>query len=122
MFCRKCGAQIPEDSAFCYKCGASVEGAEVPAADAGVKTYTLTIDRASQVYLINPPVKVEIDGTIRLSVDNGKCETVELEEGHHVVDFTSSFRRTVIDFDMNRDTVIQLSWGRISGKLKAEIV
>ncbi len=23
MFCTKCGAKLPDDSAFCYKCGAS---------------------------------------------------------------------------------------------------
>lgn len=28
MFCRKCGSQIPDDSAFCFKCGAQVASAE----------------------------------------------------------------------------------------------
>lgn len=27
MFCRKCGTEIPDDSAFCVKCGTPVEGA-----------------------------------------------------------------------------------------------
>ncbi|MDY6335440.1 MAG: DUF805 domain-containing protein [Succinivibrionaceae bacterium] len=30
MFCRKCGAQIPDGSAFCHKCGTPVSGGEGP--------------------------------------------------------------------------------------------
>lgn len=39
MFCRKCGKQIPDDSAFCYKCGASVEVAPERSATEAVKTF-----------------------------------------------------------------------------------
>lgn len=40
--------------------------------------FKLTIDRSSQVYLGNPPIKVIIDNSIRLSIENGHTETVNL--------------------------------------------
>ena len=52
MFCFKCGAQIPDESVFCSKCGAKVQALPEPTA----QTYTLTFDRASQVYVANPPI------------------------------------------------------------------
>lgn len=33
MFCRKCGEQIPDDSAFCYKCGTAVHTVPSDAVD-----------------------------------------------------------------------------------------
>ena len=33
MFCRKCGAEIPDDSVFCIKCGAPVEAPATPSSD-----------------------------------------------------------------------------------------
>ena len=32
MFCRKCGAQIPDGCSFCNKCGTPVDGSGMPAA------------------------------------------------------------------------------------------
>jgi|GEM_PF-4676294 len=32
MFCRKCGAKLPEDAAFCNKCGFSIDG-ELPSSE-----------------------------------------------------------------------------------------
>lgn len=33
MYCRKCGAEIPDDSVFCIKCGAPVEAPAAPSSD-----------------------------------------------------------------------------------------
>lgn len=30
MFCRKCGANIPDDSIFCQKCGTGIEVENAP--------------------------------------------------------------------------------------------
>lgn len=118
MFCFKCGAQIPDESVFCSKCGAKVQTSPEPAA----QTYALTFDRASQVYVANPPIKIVIDGEIRLSVDNGRTERVDLTPGHHKIELSGSIRSTKVDVDLQRDTIIKISFSRLSGKLVAEVI
>ena len=118
MFCFKCGAQIPDESVFCSKCGTKVQASPEPVA----QTYALTFDRASQVYVANPPIKVVIDGSIRFSVDNGKTERVDLAPGPHKVELSGSIRSTKVDVDLQRDTVIKISFSRLSGKLVAEVI
>ena len=121
MYCNQCGGKIPDNSRFCSFCGA-----KIPTGDAVDNTpepgmFTITIDRASQVYLINPPVKVIIDGTIRLSVENGRSEQVQLEPGTHNVELSASMRKTIVDIDLQKDTVLMIGFNRLSGKIMAEI-
>ena len=118
MFCFKCGAQIPDESVFCSKCGAKVQALPEPTA----QTYTLTFDRASQVYVANPPIKVVIDGSIRLSVDNGRTERVDLAPGPHKIELSGSIRSTMAVVYLPRDTFIKISFSRLSGKLVAVLI
>lgn len=118
MYCFKCGAQIPDESVFCSKCGAKIQSTAVPA----TQTYVLTFDRASQLYAINPPIKIVIDNSVRLSIDNGKTEQVEMAPGRHKVELSGSFRTAKVDVDLQRDTLIKISFSRLSGKLIAEVV
>ena len=118
MFCFKCGAQLPDESIFCPKCGTRVQGDPAPAA----QTYTLTLDRASQVYVANPPIKVVIDGSIRLSVDNGKTEQVKLAPGSHKIELAASFHSAKVDVDLQRDTLIRIGFSRLTGKLTTEVI
>lgn len=123
MFCYKCGQQIPDDSVFCSKCGTRVSGNSQTANDNPVPaSHTLTIDRANQFYLINPAVKAVIDNDLKLWIDNGKCESVRLYDGPHTVEFSYSFRRAVVNIDMVSDTVIEIGWNRLTGKLMARVV
>ena len=121
MYCNQCGKQISPNSCFCSFCGAkiptgdSVDGTSEPGA------VTLTIDRASQVYLINPPIKVVIDGAVRLSVENGRVEQVQLKPGAHHVELSASMRKTVVDIDIQKDTVLMIGFNRLSGKIMAEL-
>lgn len=47
MFCRKCGAQLPQDSVFCHKCGLHVTGIKsIPADAAAVNTQNTPPDAA----------------------------------------------------------------------------
>lgn len=118
MFCFKCGAQIPDESVFCPKCGTKVQASP----ELTAQTYTLTFDRASQVYVSNPPIKVVIDDEIRLSVDNGRTESVDLAAGPHKIELSGSIRSTKVDVDLQRDTVIEISFSRLSGKLVAKVI
>lgn len=122
MFCRKCGKPIPDDSRFCPACGSPTTGTPLAAQENNPTLYTLTIDRASQVFLVNPPIKVTIDNTVHLSVENGHTESVQIQPGKHSLLFKCSLRSAKLDIDIVKDTVIELSWNRVTGKIMTNIL
>mgnify|MGYP000171924701 CR=1 FL=1 len=122
MFCVKCGQQLPDDAIFCSRCGNKVSISSEEVSDPTPQTYTLTLDRASQVYAINPPIKVLIDNNIRTSVDNGKTEQLQVIPGHHTVVLTGSFRTTTVEIDLQKDTCIEISFNRLTGKIMAKVI
>lgn len=117
MYCYKCGKQIPDDSAFCSYCGAAITtpNAEEP------QSFRLIIDRKSQLYLVNPPIKATIDGSTLLSVDNGKFAEVTVSPGIHTIELNSSFRSKKLEIDIQKDTVVEIGFNRITGGITAEI-
>lgn len=60
MFCRKCGFEIPDDSAFCVKCGTPVEGV----AEQSQKTEPVTIKYEEKKPADTKPVKKKKAGLI----------------------------------------------------------
>ena len=120
MFCFKCGSEIPDESVFCSKCGTKVAQAEPAASDN--KLFKLTIDRKSQLYAVNPPIKISIDSSILLSVDNGKTIQTELPSGKHIIEFSASMRKSRMEIDMDKDMLIQVSFSRLTGKIIAEVL
>lgn len=121
MFCYKCGKEIPDSSLFCSYCGAKLPTGNAAESTPVAEMVTLTIDRSSQVYLINPPIKAVIDNKIRLSVENGRSEQVQLTPGVHHVELSASMRKTVVDLDLQKDTVLTISFNRLSGKIEAKV-
>lgn len=116
MFCSQCGAKLQESALFCHKCGAKIGNTQEKTGK-----VKLILDRASQIYLLNPPIKATINGNIYVSIENGHTETVELEPGPCVVELSGSFRKTKVEFDLKQDTVVQIGFNRITGKLTASI-
>ena len=73
MFCVKCGAQLPEGSAFCTRCGAPVQqktGAEAPAAEQGQDGGAAAAPPATPDEV--PYELVELDGIEQGSAGAGK--------------------------------------------------
>ena len=124
MYCFKCGKQIPDESVFCSFCGTKVSGSvpDEPQASSEDVKFSLTIDRKSQPYLINPPVKVIIDEDIRFGVDNGKTETVSVTPGHHHIELKMRVRQKSIDVDVQKDTTIEIGFNRLTGAITADVV
>lgn len=116
MFCSQCGEKLQDNALFCHKCGAKIGSASEPSGK-----VKLILDRASQVYLVNPPVKAVINSSTYVSIENGHTETVELDPGPCVIELSGSFRKAKLEFDLKKDTVVQIGFNRISGKLTATI-
>lgn len=121
MFCYKCGKEIPDNSLFCSFCGSKLPMGNTAEATSTPDMFTLTIDRSSQVYLINPPIKAVIDNKIRLSVENGRSEQVQLTPGAHHIELSASMRTTVVDLDLQKDSVLTIGFNRLSGKITAKL-
>ena len=117
MFCSMCGEELPNNALFCHKCGAKQNFST----ETGSGTVKLILDRASQIYLLNPPIKATINGTIFASVENGHTETIEVEPGPCVLELSASIRKTTLEFDLQKDTRVEIGFNRISGKITAKI-
>lgn len=70
---------------------------------------------------MNPPIKAVINSTTYVSIENGHTETVELDPGPCVVELSGSFRKAKLEFDIQKDTVVEIGFNRITGKLTASI-
>ena len=87
----------------------------------GQAAYRLTVARKDQYFLINPPMKVFVDGVERLHVDNGITLWIDLPAGMHVLGVKSGFRKRELPINMNRNTMAVLSWNRVTGEIDVEI-
>jgi len=115
-----CGAKIPDDSVFCSKCGKSISGNENEVVTCESK-YKVTLYRESQMYLLNPPINISVDGVMNSSIENGGTRLIELNEGSHTFEFSASMRKTKIDANLNSDMQITLSWNRLTGAIVARL-
>lgn len=120
MFCSKCGKPVQDNDAFCRYCGAAL--GTVNNDKVGISNeITLFIDRKSQIYLINPPIKAVIDGSSFLNVENGKTEQIKLKKGPHTIELSSGIRSKKLTIEMQADTVLEIGFNRFSGALTAEV-
>ena len=91
IFCYKCGTAIPDDSIYCLKCGTKVQSST----QEYIKKYKLTLDRASQMYVVDVPVKFIIDSEINITLLNGETKEIFLTPGIHKIQVTGSFRKKI---------------------------
>ena len=120
MFCSKCGKPVQDDDVFCRYCGAALGTAnndkeQIP------DEVMLFLDRKSQIYLVNPPIKAVIDGCTFLNVENGKTEQIKLKKGPHTIELSSGIRSKKLTIELQADTVLEMGFNRFSGALTAEV-
>lgn len=112
MFCKYCGHELSDDSAFCSACGKSLTAA--PKSD----TVKITFFRESQLYLINPPININIDGKKMLSIANGETLELDMDKGPHSVVFSQGFRKKTLDFTATEETCYTIKWDRMTGSIR----
>lgn len=126
MFCNYCGYKNPDDSYFCSKCGKKLISKSTELQfDDNIKIHTVEIFRESQMFLINPPINISIEGVNGkkyLSIENGKTINLQLVEGKYEFIFFQSIRKRTLSINLNQNIHINLRWNRITGSIEANIL
>lgn len=120
MFCSKCGKPVQDDDVFCRYCGAAL-GTTNNDKEQMPDEVMLFLDRKSQIYIVNPPIKAVIDGSSFLNVENGKTEQIKLKKGPHTIELSSGIRSKKLTIELQADTVLEMGFNRFSGALTAEV-
>jgi len=121
MFCSKCGNEIIPQEKFCSKCGQSTN-----ASDGGTQvqnnsgSFTLTINRAKQWFVINPAVKIVVDGNAEYKIDNGSTLNIPISSGTHTVAFSCSIRNKIVNVNITDNVTLNIKWNRVTGSLEVK--
>lgn len=121
MFCNKCGNKIIEHVKFCSKCGQAVNLAtnNVVSHDNN-EVFTLTINRAKQWFVVNPAVKIVVDGSTEYKIDNGAALDIPILAGVHKVAFSCSIRNKIVNINVSNNITLNIKWNRVTGSLEVE--
>lgn len=123
MFCRFCGNQILADSAFCSKCGKPVmQDTESTIENVTLPKFKIILFREAQMYLVNPPINIAVNGNMNTSISNGETKDLMLEQGHYTLEFSSSMRKSKIEVDLTKNIQINLTWSRLTGGIVAKLI
>lgn len=121
MFCNFCGTENPDNSNFCLQCGKRIS-ATSDKSEADTQKYNVEIFRESQMFLLNPPVNIAVDGVQNRSIANGETITLQLDSGEHTLLFSQSIRKKSVSIKLVKDIRIVVKWNRLIGKLEAKIL
>ncbi len=135
MFCVKCGNDIIASTHFCEKCGTENPGFDPDAPKPQTKVppqqpqyqqsaqprqdgmFMLTINKDNQFYVINPDIKVLVDGSATYKLANGTSIAFPVSAGRHVIKFSACMRKREVEVDIFSDVVLNVSWDRMTGAL-----
>lgn len=132
MFCTNCGTKLPDGAKFCQQCGQATSAAarkepsdkQQPVENkqpAERQQHLLKIVRENQWYLVNPAMKVVIDGCHVYALKNGGRLELPFPAGVHLVEVSCSFRKKVVSVDLSQTTVVKVGFNRITGEIEARM-
>ena len=122
MFCSFCGSKNPDEGKYCFSCGKPlVTGASTEQNQIGINTHKLTIFRVSQMFLMNPPINIQINGKLSQTIANGETLYLKLEEGLYNIEFSQSFRKRAVEINFTSDMQITVKWNRMTGAINTTI-
>lgn len=120
MFCINCGEKLVESDGFCSKCGQPVRvQPQKKTVERGAANgmCVLTVLRTDQFYVINPPIKIDVDNQKQYAVENGESVCVPLNKGVHRITFSTSVAKKIIDINITQDASIVLKLSRLTGDI-----
>lgn len=121
MFCSKCGNEIVTQSKFCSKCGQPVKVTTngTPVQNNNM-SFTLTINRAKQWFVVNPAIKVIVNGNAEYKIDNGSTLNIPVLAGTHNIAFSCSMRNKIVNVNVANNVTLNIKWNRVTGSLEVE--
>lgn len=118
MYCNKCGKEISKDSQFCQFCGNKINiNIKSDDTKSEQKKGKVIIHSYEEVYMLNPNIKVYIDGKLIASLAKGQTFEYDIDKSTTIT-FKSSIRSTTVTVSPNAITEITLIWNRATGKLE----
>lgn len=114
MFCNHCGNELIETAKFCPSCGQMIS----PSVTSNSNIFTLTINRAKQWALINPPIKIIIDNNMEYKIANGSTLNIPISTGMHNIAFSFGIHNKVINLNITSHATLNVKWNRIVGGLE----
>lgn len=104
-YCKKCGKELHDQAVICPSCKQAI-------------TFNVVIKRESQFFLVNPSIKIDVDGQKLAEVKNGERISIELPSGMHKLHFYASMRKADCNINLNGDVYLLLGWNRFTGGLE----
>ena len=117
MFCAHCGQQIDDDAKFCGHCGKPTGAVTLETHEPRTASYTLTLIREKQLYVVNPAMSVYVDDNSPITLDNGAQINIPITEGAHRVLFKCGPRKREQSIVVNGNLVLVARWNRITGAI-----
>lgn len=118
MFCNKCGNEIVGNAKFCSKCGQAIISAANHAVNSdNIGKFTLAIIRAKQWFIVNPAVKIIVDGSTEYKIDNGSMLNIPISAGAHNIAFSCFIRNKIVNVNVAGNVTLNIKWNRITGSL-----
>ncbi len=118
MYCNKCGNVVKNGDKYCSSCGQALVTGMFQ--DRSINNmYNLKIVRSNDFYIVNPAVKVVIDGAQEYRVENGNTIDIPISSGVHNIVFSASLRKNNLNINVDSNAVIYVEWDRITGRLQA---
>lgn len=108
--CPECGKEISDKAATCPNCG-------MPLRREDRGTYDVIITREKQWFLINPKIKIIVDGVDEYSIENNSSITIPLTTGVHTLIFSLGIRKTQTNIDVTENLNINVKFNRATGEI-----
>ncbi len=108
--CPECGKEISDKAATCPNCG-------MPLRREDRGTYDVIITREKQWFLVNPKIKVTVDGIEEYFLENNSRIVIPLTTGAHTLLFSASIRKTQTDINVTENMGINVKLNRATGEI-----
>jgi len=109
--CPECGKEISDKAMACPNCG-------MPLRREDKGTYEVCIKREKQWFLINPPIKIQVDSLDKYELESGEKVIVPMTTGKHDILFSLGPRKTMVNIEVKDNMEVTVKSNRVSGELE----
>ena len=114
--CDNCETKNEASDSYCRTCGNPCTQNHNIAAQQS--QCNLIITRKNQWFLINPAVKIRIDGTETSEIKNGSTISIPICAGRHMVKFWLGPREKTVPIVITQEVRLTMQWNRTLGNIE----